>query len=195
MNSVRTIAVTSFVALALCIATFPANAANRVVNGDFETCDLTGWSFAPSEVSEGFPLTGVYNGGINGCSFFTFDQAKIFQTFEVVAGETFAVTFQAELIPLISDLNQAWIISDPCEPEDGGDDPMYGRVGIEWLHAEPGYQPNQTLGGVPFEVRAGGPQGGTAGPAPAGTTHARVTVASCAAIGGVIYDDIVVDTA
>lgn len=201
MNSVRTIVVTSFIALALSFATAPANAANRLVNGDFETCDLTGWSWAPSEPSQGFPLTGVYNGiGIDGCSFVVLDQGKIEQVFEVVDGEAFDVSFDADLVPIVSDITSLALINEPCEAEDpvfiaNGGEITFGRVTVEWLKAiAPGF-PSQTLGGVVFDFDTGGSHGGPTGIAPTGTTHARVTVSGCAALGGAIFDNIVVDTA
>lgn len=193
MRSVRTLAVASFVVLAL-FATAPASAVNRVVNGDFETCDLTGWSYAPSE--SGTPTTGVYNYiGIDGCSFVVLDQTVITQTFAVAAGEQFLITFDAELIPLVSDIGSFDLVDEPCEGEDGIVDETFGRVVLEFLQAGTPTVPGRMLTATLIDVGTGGSFSGTTAPAPATATHARLSVAGCAALGGVVFDNIVVDTA
>lgn len=193
MRSVQTIAVASFIVLAL-FAAAPANAANRVVNGDFETCDLTGWSYVPSE--RGRLPSGVYNYiGIDGCSFVALDQTVIQQTFRIAAGERFAITFDAELIPLVSDLGSLDILDEPCEREDGTAGETFGRVVLEFLQAAPGGLPAKLVGAKLVDVHTGGSFSATTDPAPAGATHARVKVAGCSGFGGVVFDNIVVDTA
>jgi hypothetical protein len=195
MRSVRTLAVASFVVLAL-FAAVPANAANRVVNGDFETCDLTGWSYAPSSNGESF-TSGVYNYiGIDGCSYVALDNTVITQTFEIAAGEQFVVSFDAELIPLVSDIGAFDIIDGPCDAEDGiVQDATFGRVSLEFLQALPGALPFKTLSATIVDFDTGGSFSATTAPAPALATHARVAVSACAALGGVVFDNVVVDTA